>query len=373
MKVWSTTEVSAAPGGTDSAILTIDVLSTDTTVEDLLDEAAELYERRFPANALTIFTDSGVTFLLDATPGIDRTVLAVGQPLPPTKPRDATYQRGYPLPELVAGRPVDRGHFIPFTGGGGFGPNLFVQDRALNRGWSRQGRKYRSLERLATAQAPGSLMFAHPIYADDTAMPEHIQLGVRIPRGWETATFRNRYVNADQVAIEITLDAATDWQLGALGEETARVFLETERDAQPVTLGDGRLPRTEGRQDLDITAIIDGELIVFEVKTRYSSRFAGIVTRAGNFRRPRMGHTATGVRQGSQGYTADRLAAILDTGTGYAGVTVQVIVVDLVLQQLQFFQLTDDGRRTMPLGPPEDCSTAVREALTAIIVHQGHL
>ncbi|WP_314147074.1 hypothetical protein [uncultured Leifsonia sp.] len=251
--------MSAAPGGTDSDIPTLDVLTADTTVDDLIDEAAELYKRRFPANALTIFTNSGVTFLFDAIPGIDRTVLAVGQPLPPTKPRDTTYQRGYPLPELVGGRPVDRGHFIPFSGGGGFGPNLFVQDRALNRGWSRQGRKYRSLGRLATAQTPGSLIFAHPIHTDGTAMPEHIQLGVHIARGWETATFRNRYINTDQVTIDITLDAATDWQLGALGEETARAFLETERDAQPVTLGDGRLTRTEGRQDLDITAIIDGE------------------------------------------------------------------------------------------------------------------
>lgn len=64
--------------------------------------------------------------------------------------------------------PVDRGHLIPHLSGGEFGPNIFRQDRALNRGWSEQGKRYRALEREAAA-TPGTLYFGHLIYTDDTA------------------------------------------------------------------------------------------------------------------------------------------------------------------------------------------------------------
>jgi hypothetical protein len=80
-------------------------------------------------------------------------VLVVSRPDPPTEARDAAYQAGYPLPERVGSRPVDRGHFVPYSGGGLFGPKMFVQDRALNRGWSTQGRIYRATEtRLSPPQ-----------------------------------------------------------------------------------------------------------------------------------------------------------------------------------------------------------------------------
>jgi hypothetical protein len=35
--------------------------------------------------------------------------------------------------------------------GGEFGPNIFRQDRSLNRGWSQEGRRFRALEREAAA------------------------------------------------------------------------------------------------------------------------------------------------------------------------------------------------------------------------------
>lgn len=77
--------------------------------------------------------------------------------------RDAGYQRGYPLPGRLAGLPVDRGHFAPYTAGGLLGPNLFVQDRALDRGWSTGGRRHRALERTPVAGSPASLMFVSPL------------------------------------------------------------------------------------------------------------------------------------------------------------------------------------------------------------------
>jgi hypothetical protein len=52
--------------------------------------------------------------------------------------RDVSYQRGFPMaPDDES--PVDRGHLIPHLSGGEFGPNIFRQDRRLNRGWSEQG------------------------------------------------------------------------------------------------------------------------------------------------------------------------------------------------------------------------------------------
>jgi hypothetical protein len=71
---------------------------------------------------------------------------------------------------------VDRGHLIPHLSGGEFGPNIFRQDRALNRGWSVEGRKYRALEREAAATA-GTLYFGHLLYDDHTAYPVAIEIG----------------------------------------------------------------------------------------------------------------------------------------------------------------------------------------------------
>jgi hypothetical protein len=41
---------------------------------------------------------------------------------------------------------------------GTFGPNMFPQDRELNRGWSVEGRRYRALER-EIANTPGTFFF----------------------------------------------------------------------------------------------------------------------------------------------------------------------------------------------------------------------
>jgi hypothetical protein len=49
---------------------------------------------------------------------------------------------------------------------GTFGPNMFPQDRQLNRGWSVEGRRYRALER-EIANTPGTF-FCCLLYADDT-------------------------------------------------------------------------------------------------------------------------------------------------------------------------------------------------------------
>lgn len=92
--------------------------------------------------------------------------------------RDVAYQREFPMAPASHGvAAVDRGHLIPHLSGGEFGPNIFRQDRALNRGWSAQGKRYRALEREAAA-VPGTLYFGHLLYVDDSAYPSEIEVGL---------------------------------------------------------------------------------------------------------------------------------------------------------------------------------------------------
>jgi len=148
----------------------------------LLDALADRYRRQYPSCALYEFSQAGATYLFDLAsdvggPQEDRTV-AVWTVTPPTvAKRDTAYQRGFPMQPGAEGAAVDRGHVIPHLSGGEFGPNIFRQDRALNRGWSEPGKRYRALEREA-ARTAGTLYFAHLLYDDNSAYPTEIEIGL---------------------------------------------------------------------------------------------------------------------------------------------------------------------------------------------------
>ena len=89
----------------------------------LLDAVAERYERQFPDCSLLQFVQSGATYLFDLASAVgaeqeDRTLAA--WPLTPATigERDASYQRGFPLPPDPDGTLVDRGHLVPHLSGG---------------------------------------------------------------------------------------------------------------------------------------------------------------------------------------------------------------------------------------------------------------
>lgn len=220
------------------------------------------------------------------------------------------------------------------------------------------------------------LFFSHLVYVDESMVPGFVQLGLITATGIESQVFRNRF---DDLSVEgedllqLELAGATDAQIGALGEETVRFLLEDELDAQIVAMGDAGMERTKGRQSLDLVAILDGELVAFEVKTQYNSRKAGRVTRNGDLHRPRMRRTGARQRQASQPYIANRVARIVDTGDRFEGVEAQVVVVDFVGMCAQFFSVDDHGRGIRPLAPPMPCEHAARAALEEIISHRGHL
>jgi hypothetical protein len=146
-------------------------------------------------------------------------------------------------------------------------------------------------------------------------------------------------------------------------------------DITVVTMGDAGMPRQGGRQDLDLVAVVDGELTVFEVKTRFRSKDAGRLTRAGNLPRPRLRRPKRTMthQQGSQHYVAQRLHDNVDTGDIYDGVNVRVIAIDLKAMLAQQFCVSDDGRRLIPIDEPANCREAAEEAFATIINHRGHL
>jgi hypothetical protein len=76
--------------------------------------------------------------------------------------------------------------------GGEFGPNTFPQDRALNRGWSAEGKRYRALER-EMARTSGAFFFCCLLYADDSDFPAAVELGLLRSSGLHVERFLNRF------------------------------------------------------------------------------------------------------------------------------------------------------------------------------------
>jgi len=148
----------------------------------ILDALGRRYQEQWAESALFEFEQNEGRFVFDlATSGgldrADRTVAACALTPQHVAPRDVNYQRNFPLPPSPTGQPLDRGHLIPHLSGGTFGPNIFPQDRPLNRGWSSEGRRYRALEREAASE-PGRLYFGHLLYDDDTDFPFAVETGV---------------------------------------------------------------------------------------------------------------------------------------------------------------------------------------------------
>ena len=67
-----------------------------------------------------------------------------------------------------------------------------IWERSLNRGWSQEGRRFRALEREAAA-TPGTFYFGHLLYADDTAYPMEIEIGILRGGTLHVERFQNRF------------------------------------------------------------------------------------------------------------------------------------------------------------------------------------
>jgi len=110
-----------------------------------------------------------------------RLVVACGRSAPQSSRRDDYRLRGRVGPTNEAfGRRWDKAHYIGHALGGKVDQlevNVFMQLRAVNRGWSKEGKRFRALERYA-AEHSGTLCFARPIYADGTSHPAFLEFGI---------------------------------------------------------------------------------------------------------------------------------------------------------------------------------------------------
>jgi hypothetical protein len=93
---------------------------------------------------------------------------------------DFRLKRWVGVTEKTFGREWDKGHFIAHSIGGAVDRaevNVFVQLRALNRGWSEAGKRFREMEAYGEAN-PGTFCFNRPIYDDQTARPAFFEFGL---------------------------------------------------------------------------------------------------------------------------------------------------------------------------------------------------
>lgn len=357
-------------------------------IADLEDQWAASYRRAWPGSELVTMNQGDVHFLFDAAPEIPseqcaRTIAAFGKVNGLRSVRDVAYQAGFPL-KVNAKQAFDRGHLMPHSAGGQLGPNIYAQDRALNRGLSAQGRRYRALERKALSISSG-VFFCHLRYSDKTDIPTWVDLGLVSTATLESDTFLNRMdflVGSDFNPSELSdagltsiLDVLTRGQFGDLGEETARFYLQ-ENGAFPVSLGDSGMPRSNARQDLDMVALVEGELVAFEVKTTYLDKRAGTLTSQGNLYCPPRRRKGTRLdrspsfAQGSSNYVAQRVESIVAVdGT----LECRLIAVDLRSLKLQEFNLTSAGKSLGPKSGLVDCRGFVLQAMAEIVGHRGHL
>lgn len=108
-------------------------------------------------------------------------VLGTSAPHPRKRSRDDSRLRGFiGRTDAEFGSAWDKGHYIGHELGGrvaGMEANVFIQRRALNRGWSAEGKTYRAMERFCRSH-PGTFCFSRPFYADDTSKPSFIEFGL---------------------------------------------------------------------------------------------------------------------------------------------------------------------------------------------------
>jgi hypothetical protein len=167
----------------------------DDTIDDWCDEYVQAFDH---TRLLEIYIDRAV-YWFDQGDAYERTLVAYGISATPTDQRDANRMRHFPDVNVGievnlgdAAFKADRGHFLSHASGGELDINLFPQRRALNRGWSDEGKVFRQMERYA-ADRPGTFQFHRAMYDDDTWIPDRLEFGVLTSNGeWWIEQFANK-------------------------------------------------------------------------------------------------------------------------------------------------------------------------------------
>jgi len=129
----------------------------------------------------------------------ERVTLAYALSVEQLMRRDTGRMRGFPDVNANAQAKLvdetfiaDKGHFLGHASGGILDINLFPHRRELNRGWSAEGKRFRSMERHV-AEHPGTFFYHRPSYHDDTWIPHRLEYGVLVGNEeWWVDGFQNR-------------------------------------------------------------------------------------------------------------------------------------------------------------------------------------
>lgn len=165
---------------------------------DKIDGFCWEYEEATGGAQIVEVEQDGAVYLFDLASEQERVVCAYGLSAPAAAPRDTSRMAGFPDVNVGwarAGRDgdddADRGHLLAHTAGGGLDINLFPQARRLNRGWSKEGKLFREMERYV-ADHPGTFFYHRLLYTKDGWIPDELEYGVlRDDRDWWIERFKN--------------------------------------------------------------------------------------------------------------------------------------------------------------------------------------
>lgn len=146
------------------------------------------YNEKFSDTQVVKFKLGNYTFQFDTAGFSDkngnnyrdeRVVAVCGNADYSSKKRDTGRMKGFigKFTKIDLYKNYDKGHFVAHKIKGGLDHNLYPQLTSLNRGWSKQGKLFRSMERYCD-QNPDVFMFSRPIYPDLSWIPEFIDYGI---------------------------------------------------------------------------------------------------------------------------------------------------------------------------------------------------
>ena len=164
--------------------------------EERVDRWCDEYVRDFPDADLSEMNLDLAVFQFDHA--AERVTLAYALSVHQLMCRDSGRMRGFPNVNASVRRVLgdraftaDKGHFLGHASGGILDINLFPQRRELNRGWSDEGKRFRSMERHV-AEHPGTFFYHRPLYCDGSWIPASLEYGVLVDDvRWWVERFRN--------------------------------------------------------------------------------------------------------------------------------------------------------------------------------------
>lgn len=161
------------------------------TVSFLKDKLSNLFVNEYYSlhsdSEIVEFEVNGYTYLFaihsqreSATINYDSRIVAVyGFTTTSDEKRDCSRMKGFvgAFTKIDSYKAYDKGHFVAHTINGGLDQNLYPQLKELNRGWSKQGKLFRTLERYC-AENPDTFLFTRPLYSDETWIPSFLDYGI---------------------------------------------------------------------------------------------------------------------------------------------------------------------------------------------------